>query len=247
MPSILLFGPGDRIVPFAAGIPDTWTVYLAAAAAPEGLARPVTPVDPAHEFGAERPDVVADLYVDRESKEDLLGLLASGGFPGAALVSNTLTMTATDVAARIECAMPVIGISYIPSIFESSSILEAATALQNGEEASLQALARLKELTGKELERVVDRVALVSARTLAMIINEAAFALMEGVAGVDDIDTAMKLGTNYPEGPLRWADRIGLDVVLSILDALHAEYREERYRPCVLLRQLVRAGQPIGA
>ncbi|MBS1910404.1 MAG: 3-hydroxybutyryl-CoA dehydrogenase [Bacteroidetes bacterium] len=247
MPSILLFGPGNRIVPFAAGIPDTWTVYLAAASVPEGLARAVTLVDPAHEFGAAPPDVVADLYVDRESKEDLLGLLAAGGFAGATLVSNTLTMTATEVALRIECAMPVIGISYISSIFESSPIVEAAPALQNGEEAGMQTLAHLRELTGKEVECVIDRVALVSARTLAMIINEAAFALMEGVAGVDDIDTAMKLGTNYPAGPLHWADRIGLDVVLAVLDALHAEYGEERYRPCVLLRQLVRAGQPIGA
>jgi 3-hydroxybutyryl-CoA dehydrogenase len=75
-----------------------------------------------------------------------------------------------------------------------------------------------------------------------MIINEAAFALMEGVASAEDIDTAMKLGTNYPLGPLEWADRIGLDQVLAVLEGLQAEYGDDRYRPAPLLRQLVRAG-----
>jgi 3-hydroxybutyryl-CoA dehydrogenase len=75
-----------------------------------------------------------------------------------------------------------------------------------------------------------------------MIINEAAFALMEGVADAVDIDTAMKLGTNYPEGPLRWADTLGVDLVVNVLQALHDEYQEERYRPSVLLKQYARAG-----
>jgi 3-hydroxybutyryl-CoA dehydrogenase len=79
-----------------------------------------------------------------------------------------------------------------------------------------------------------------------MIVNEGAFALMEGVAGAADIDTAMKLGTNYPEGPLKWADQIGPDIILAILHALHDEYAEERYRPCVLLKQLARAGKGFG-
>ncbi|MEP7220753.1 MAG: 3-hydroxyacyl-CoA dehydrogenase family protein, partial [Bacteroidota bacterium] len=107
------------------------------------------------------------------------------------------------------------------------------------------ALDLLRSITGAELEIVVDRVGLVSARTMAMIINEGMFAMMEGVATPSDIDVAMKLGTNYPEGPLAWADRIGADIILHILDALLDEYREERYRPCVLLRQLVRAGRGV--
>jgi 3-hydroxybutyryl-CoA dehydrogenase len=74
-----------------------------------------------------------------------------------------------------------------------------------------------------------------------MIINEAAFALMDGVASAEDIDMAMKLGTNYPLGPLEWADRIGLDQVLSVLEGLQAEHGDDRYRAAPLLRQLVRA------
>lgn len=79
----------------------------------------------------------------------------------------------------------------------------------------------------------------ISERIIAMIINEATSALMEGVATPQDIDTAMKLGTNYPNGPLAWGDEIGLDNVLRTLTELHTRYQEERYRPTVLLQGLL--------
>ncbi|MEA2573206.1 MAG: 3-hydroxybutyryl-CoA dehydrogenase [Chloroflexia bacterium] len=82
----------------------------------------------------------------------------------------------------------------------------------------------------------------VSARILAMIINEASFAVGEGVATIRDIDTAMRLGTNYPKGPLRWADEIGLDKVMAVLNNLRDSLGEERYRPSPLLWQLVKSG-----
>jgi 3-hydroxybutyryl-CoA dehydrogenase len=72
--------------------------------------------------------------------------------------------------------------------------------------------------------------------------NEAAYAVGEGVASVRDIDIAMKLGTNYPKGPLKWVDEIGLDVVFNILKSLDASLGDERYRPAPLLRQMVRSG-----
>jgi 3-hydroxybutyryl-CoA dehydrogenase len=82
----------------------------------------------------------------------------------------------------------------------------------------------------------------IAVRILSMIMNEAAYAVGEGVASVRDIDIAMRLGTNYPKGPLKWSDEIGLDLVASILKALDASLGDERYRPAPLLRQLVRSG-----
>ncbi len=89
---------------------------------------------------------------------------------------------------------------------------------------------------------IQDTPGLVLPRIYAMLANEAAFTLQEGVAAVSDIDTAMRLGTNYAVGPLQWADQVGVDVVLSILENLWQVYREERYRPCLLLQKMVLVG-----
>jgi 3-hydroxybutyryl-CoA dehydrogenase len=83
----------------------------------------------------------------------------------------------------------------------------------------------------------------VLERILCQVINECAFALGEGVGSAEDIDVGMVLGLSYPRGPLAWADGIGLDRVLAVLDRLWEEYREERYRPAPALRDLVRAGR----
>jgi 3-hydroxybutyryl-CoA dehydrogenase len=92
--------------------------------------------------------------------------------------------------------------------------------------------AKVRPAAGGVLERIVCQV-----------INECAFALGEGVGSAEDIDTGMVLGLNYPRGPLAWADEIGLDHVLAVLDGLCEQYREERYRPAPVLRSLVRAGR----
>ncbi len=88
-----------------------------------------------------------------------------------------------------------------------------------------------------------DDAGLVLARVLCMIVNEAACMVMEGVASARDIDTAMKLGTNYPRGPLEWADLMGIDFVYATLLGVQAEQGEDRYRPCPLLRKMVLAGR----
>ncbi len=88
-----------------------------------------------------------------------------------------------------------------------------------------------------------DTPALIVGRIVAMLANEGASAVMEGVASVDAVDNAMRYGTNYPQGPLKWADLIGLDVVLTILENCYRAYREERYRPVLLLQQKVAEGK----
>ena len=100
------------------------------------------------------------------------------------------------------------------------------------------------------MEWVGDAPGLVLGRIVGQLVNEAAFALGEGVGSAEDIDAGMLLGLNHPRGPLAWADAIGLDQVLAVLDALVDEYREDRYRAAPLLRRLVwdgRLGRRTGA
>jgi 3-hydroxybutyryl-CoA dehydrogenase len=96
---------------------------------------------------------------------------------------------------------------------------------------------------GKHVAWVGDAPGLVLGRIVCQVINECAFALGEGVGGERDIDTGMVLGLSYPRGPFEWADAIGLDHVLTVLESLSSEYREERYRPAPVLRRLVQAGR----
>ncbi|MCA9993795.1 MAG: 3-hydroxybutyryl-CoA dehydrogenase, partial [Anaerolineales bacterium] len=116
-----------------------------------------------------------------------------------------------------------------------------APALQTNDANLARAAAFWKGL-GCDTVIVADGPGLVRARVVCCLINEATSALMEGVATAEDIDKAMKLGTNYPMGPLAWADLLGLDMVLGVMNGLFAEWGEDRYRPTPLLRRMVAAG-----
>jgi 3-hydroxybutyryl-CoA dehydrogenase len=95
---------------------------------------------------------------------------------------------------------------------------------------------------GKETVRVKDLAGLVFPRILSLIINQAARSFDEGIATAEEIDIAMRMGTNYPLGPLRWADVIGLDEVLAVLEGLERETGDDRYRPAPLIKKMVQAG-----
>jgi 3-hydroxybutyryl-CoA dehydrogenase len=126
--------------------------------------------------------------------------------------------------------------------FESTQLVE----LTRNERSSPLAAARAErffESLGKHVAWVGDAPGLVLGRIVYQVINECAFAYGEHVGNASDIDTGMTLGLSYPRGPLAWADTIGLDNVLAVLEALTDEYREERYRPAPALRRLVRAGR----
>jgi 3-hydroxybutyryl-CoA dehydrogenase len=115
-----------------------------------------------------------------------------------------------------------------------------------GAESSPTVIARTERLfraLGKHVVWVGDAPGLVLGRIVCQLVNEAAFALGEGVGSAKDIDTGMVLGLNHPRGPLEWADMIGLDHVLAVIEALHREYGEERYRPAPALRRNVLAGR----
>lgn len=229
MANLLLLGSARQIEQFSLRINDGHHVYL-----PDSISEDMPAMD-----------AVFELAVNRHDKERNLAALRAPVLADAPVFVNALTMTATAAAAHLGASAPVIGISYTAGTFQESTLLEVAPALQNMDVRTTHALELLRLVLPLDIEVVADRVGLVSMRVLAMIINEAAFALMEGVANAGDIDTAMKLGTNYPKGPLAWADAIGIDDVLAVLQALYEEYQEERYRPCVLLKQYARAGMGI--
>src|SRR5205809_4899222 len=120
-------------------------------------------------------------------------------------------------------------------------IIELAAGMRSAESA-IAAAERLFKTLGKEAVRVKDSAGLTFPRILSLIINEAARSLEEGVASAEEIDVAMRLGVNYPQGPLKWADQIGLDEVLAVLEGLQRETGDDRYRPAPLMKKLVIAG-----
>ncbi len=160
-------------------------------------------------------------------------------YPTAWWLRSGLTETATACASALGYP-DVVAFNGLPGIFARLHTVEIAPALTASAQAREAAIAFFSQL-GFQPEVVEDRIGLVIPRILAMLINEGAFTVMERAAEPTDIDTALRLAMNYPHGILEWADDIGLDTIVAILDALYAEYHQERYRACVLLRQYVRA------
>ncbi len=134
-----------------------------------------------------------------------------------------------------------VGFHVLPPL-EQAGLVELTRAESSSPVAAARA-ERFFQALGKHVEWVGDAPGLVLGRIVCQVINESAFALGEGVGRAEDIDTGMVLGLSHPRGPLEWADAIGVDHVLTVLDALCDEYREERYRPAPSLRRLVRAGR----
>jgi 3-hydroxybutyryl-CoA dehydrogenase len=161
--------------------------------------------------------------------------------PKATVVVSSLTNTATEMGAITSTTRRIVGVGLSPNIISSATRIDLAGGL-NTQPKHVEQAQRLFRTLGYDVDVVEDRVGLVQMRMLAMLINEAAFAVMEGLATPEDIDLAMTLGVNYPKGLLAWADEIGIPVVVLILDGLYREYQQERYRPCVLLKQYLRAG-----
>lgn len=188
-----------------------------------------------------RADFIIEAIVENFSvKEKLFRELDALCSERVILASNTSSISITRIAATTGRPDRVIGMHFFnpPKAME---LVEAVCGLATSDETFTAAVA-LGEKMGKTVIRINDSPGFGVNRILLPMINEAVFALMEGVASKESIDTAMKLGTNHPMGPLELADLIGLDTCLAILEILHSEIGDPKYRPCPLLRKMVGGG-----
>ncbi len=160
--------------------------------------------------------------------------------PEAILASNTSSISVTTLAAATGRPDRFIGMHFMNPV-PVMALVEVIRALQTNEETFHATMALCERLEKKPVA-VNDAPGFVSNRVLLPMINEAAFAVMEGVATAEAVDAVMKLGMNHPMGPLELADFIGLDVCVNILDVLHDGFGDPKYRACPLLRKMVAAG-----
>jgi len=184
--------------------------------------------------------VIEAVNEDREVKRRIFTDLERICRPDVILASNTSSISITRIASFTRRPDKVIGMHFMNPV-PVMKLVEVIRGHSTSDE-TWQTVRALSEKWGKVPVEVHDYPGFVSNRVLMPMINEAIFALWEGVGSRESIDTVMKLGMNHPMGPLTLADFIGLDTCLSILEVLHEGFGDPKYRPCPLLKKMVDAG-----
>ncbi len=177
---------------------------------------------------------------NQELKKKIFAELDATAHPDAILASNTSSISLTLLGAQTRRPAKVIGMHFMNPV-PLMALVELVRGLATDEE-TYESTAELARRLGKTTVTSRDVPGFIVNRVLMPLLNEAIYALNEGMASKEDIDTAIKLGLNHPMGPLTLADLIGLDTTLFIMEVLHRELGEDKYRPCPLLRQYVAAG-----
>ena len=186
-------------------------------------------------------DLVVEAAVENmKIKKEIFAELDSICKPETILASNTSSLSITEVASATKRADKVIGMHF----FNPAPVMKLVEVIRGAEtsQETFDAVKEMSEAINKTPVEVSEAPGFVVNRILIPMINEAACILQEGVATVEDIDAAMKLGANHPMGPLALGDLVGLDIVVAIMDVLYNETGDNKYRCCTLLRKYVRAG-----
>lgn len=186
--------------------------------------------------------VIEAVSEDLEVKKEVFRTIGQFCSEQVIIASNTSTLSITELAGVTRHPERVIGLHFIYPVL-NVAMVEVVRGLQTSDDTFARTKTFIEEGISKKSILAYESPGFVTSRIICTFINEALHVLAEGVASVDDIDSAMRLGYGFKYGPLEMADRFGLDAVLAVLERMFRDYGDLKYRPPVLLRKMVRAGQ----